>query len=113
MQKEIVPITLDMDAVVPLGLITNELITNALKHAFTDKEQGLLKVELFEQKDDLILIVQDDGIGMSEDFFTSKTTSFGHKLIQAFVRNLHAEINVSSKAGTRVELIVRKYQKAS
>ncbi|NND06846.1 MAG: tetratricopeptide repeat protein [Saprospiraceae bacterium] len=113
LQKDIAPITLDIDSVVPLGLITNELITNALKHAFKDREEGLLRVALFERKDDLFLVVEDDGKGMSEDFFTSKSTSFGHKLIQAFVRNLRAEIKVNSEKGTRIELIVRKYQKAS
>ena len=88
--KEVAPISLDIDSVVPIGLITNELITNALKHAFSDQEKGELVVRLYEVDQKLHLEVQDNGKGMPADFFDSKVTSFGHKLIKAFVANLGA-----------------------
>lgn len=113
LKKDIAPLSLDIDSVVPLGLITNELITNALKHAFTDQQDGQLTVRLYESDHQLHLEVEDDGKGMNEDFFEAKVTSFGHKLIQAFVKNLKAEIKISSKQGTKIELIVRNYRKAS
>ena len=110
--KEIAPIDLDIDSVVPIGLITNELITNALKHAFLNQEMGILKVRLFEKGNRLHLEVADNGKGMSTDFFESKSTSFGHKLIKAFATKLHAELRVLNKGGTTVQLVISDYRRA-
>ncbi|MBK8505571.1 MAG: sensor histidine kinase [Saprospiraceae bacterium] len=70
--KNIQPIDLDVDFVVPIGLITNELITNALKHAFVNQEFGVLTVRLYEDNHKLILEVSDNGKGMSTDFLKAK-----------------------------------------
>jgi len=112
LKKEIAPISLDIDSVVPIGLITNELITNALKHAFTEQEEGEVIIRLFESGERLYLEVEDNGKGMPPDFFGGKVTSFGHKLIKAFVINLGAKIEVSVDGGAKIRLIIRKYQKA-
>jgi len=112
LEKNIEPIELDIDSVVPIGLITNELITNSLKHAFDDQEFGLLKVMLYEQDEKLHLEVSDNGKGMSTDFFESKSTSFGHKLIKAFATKLKAELKVISEGGTTVKLIISDYHTA-
>src|SRR5690606_1249532 len=58
------PIALDIDTLIPLGLIANELITNALKHAFKEREKGNLWVSLKSMSDKYSLIVADDGIGL-------------------------------------------------
>ena len=93
--KKITPIHLDVESVIPIGLITNELITNALKHAFIDRESGLLTVKLFEQNERLHLEVSDDGKGMSPEFFQDSSKSFGHKLIKTFASKLKARLEVS------------------
>ncbi|MES1249670.1 MAG: sensor histidine kinase, partial [Chitinophaga rupis] len=61
--KELQPITLDVDVVVPLGLILNELITNSLKYAFPDGRDGTIKIILKEDPDRLKLAVYDNGVG--------------------------------------------------
>jgi two-component sensor histidine kinase len=111
--KNIQPIDLDVDYVVPIGLITNELITNALKHAFVNQEFGVLSVRLFEENHKLTLEVSDNGKGMSTDFFKSRSTTFGHKLIKAFAIKLHADLRVLNHAGTTVQLIIHDYRTAS
>jgi two-component sensor histidine kinase len=111
--KHIQSIDLDVDYVVPIGLITNELITNALKHAFVNQEFGVLSVRLYEDDHKLTLEVSDNGKGMSTDFFESKSTSFGHKLIKAFATKLHADLKVLNQAGTTVQLIIHDYRTAS
>lgn len=109
LEKDIAPIELDVDFVVPIGLITNELITNSLKHAFSNQEDGLLKVRLYEKNHQLNLEVSDNGKGMSADFFENKSTSFGHKLIKAFATKLKAELRVINDEGTTVKLVINDY----
>ncbi len=111
--KEIDPIHLDIDSVVPLGLITNELITNALKHAFSEQQQGILKIKLTEQDEKLILEISDNGKGMPVDMLQNNGRSFGHKLIQSFTKKLEADLEVESENGTTVRLVINDFRKAA
>ncbi len=110
LQKNIEPLVLDVDTVVPLGLITNELISNALKHAFPGAATGHLNVSLFEDDGTLVLKVQDDGIGRSSD---PEQEGFGTKLIQSLSQKLEASITTRSVQGTEVTLRIKDYKKAA
>ncbi len=110
LHKNIEDITLDVDTVVPLGLITNELISNALKHAFPGNLHGNLYVDLFEKSGNLILHVRDDGTGIS---YESRHEGFGSKLIQLLSQKLEADITTRSSHGTDVILTIREYRKAA
>jgi len=103
---------LDVDTMIPLGLIINELVSNSLKHAFTDKKSGLIKISLEEVNNSLLLSVSDNGKGIDVDkMFNSKT--FGNRLLKAFGQKLKADLSVQSNDGTRVSLAIKKYKKAS
>ena len=108
------PMLLDVDTMVPLGLITNELVSNALKHAFdlnTTSEREI-RIDLKEVNNSLVLKVADNGKGIDkETFITSQ--SFGNKLIQAFLPKLDAHLNINKGGGTEFEFIVKKYEKAA
>jgi two-component sensor histidine kinase len=110
LHKKIAEINLDVDTVVPLGLITNELISNALKHAYPGNTKGNLYVELFEENDHLILRVKDDGSGLSD---VKSREGFGTKLIQSLSQKLEADITTRSSNGTEVILTIRDYRKAA
>ncbi len=110
LHKNIEPIQLDVDTVVPLGLITNELISNALKHAFPETSSGHLYIDLYEDNQTLILRVRDDGIGIAEQ---TALTGFGSKLIQSLSAKLEAEISRDYSTGTEVKLVIRDYLKAA
>jgi two-component sensor histidine kinase len=58
------PLELDADRVVALGLAINELVTNAAKHAFADRERGIIGVPLSSASGDLLPNVSDDGTGI-------------------------------------------------
>ena len=107
-QTDVDDLTLDVDTVVPLGLIINELIANALKYAFPNGGKGILKISLVEQGQQLILTVADDGVGISN---FDKDKGFGSGLIQAFARKLDGKLNIDSITGTTVTLTIRDYQK--
>ena len=106
-EKDIDSMQLDVDTMVPLGLITNELVSNALKHAFTEAESGSIKFSLKDHNDTLEITIKDNGKGLKKDAFTS-SDSFGNKMISAFVHKLKATLHIINDHGTEVILIVPK-----
>lgn len=104
-------IKLDVETVIPIGLIVNELITNSLKYAFPNNVEGKINITLKEQDNQLVLTVTDNGIGLSEDVLVKKVDSFGHSLIRAFRKKLDAELNIRNQNGTTVELAINNYKK--
>ena len=109
---EIEPLILDVDTVIPLGLILNELITNALKYAFPHGE-GDIHVKIGESSQGLILSVKDNGIGMHNPHEVKVGDSFGFDLIHAFVEKLDGELDIIIDHGTEVRLLLKLYRKAA
>ena len=102
---DIESIDMDVDTIVPLGLIANELISNALKHAFIDEKKGKLSIKLTQEKDQFVFNVSDNGKGMDNLNITSLSNSFGYQMISAFTEQLNAQISVTDNSpGTKVEL---------
>jgi two-component sensor histidine kinase len=104
-------IDLDVDTVVPLGLITNELVSNALKHAFKIKKIGTVNVSLQEKEDILELIVSDNGDGLESSNINEDIDSFGYQMIFAFKEKLRANLDIKNVHGTSVKLSISNYQK--
>lgn len=102
---------LDVDTVVPLGLITNELVSNALKHAFKIKKEGTISVSLQEKEDVLELIVSDNGDGLGTTVLNEEIASFGYQMIFAFKDKLNADLDINNAHGTSVKLSISEYQK--
>jgi len=112
LELDITYLELDVDTMIPMGLIINELVSNSLKHAFSNKKYGLIKVSLVEDNNNLLLSVSDNGIGIdAEKMYKSKT--FGNRLLKAFGQKLKADLTIKSEGGTKVELSIKKYKKAS
>ncbi len=109
LQLNISDIRIDVDTIVPIGLITNELITNSLKYAFPDERRGIITAKFEEVEEHLELIITDDGIGITQEQHQSIGKSFGYKMIHAFVNQLNGEININNDQGTSVKVIIRKY----
>jgi PAS domain S-box-containing protein len=101
-------ITLPVDRAIPCGLILNELLTNALKHAFPAGRRGTVRVTLRrEGKDELLLGVADDGVGLPGDHDDGASGSLGYRLLRAFADQLGATVRVSRTEGTNVEVVFR------
>ncbi|HEX5100000.1 MAG TPA: histidine kinase dimerization/phosphoacceptor domain -containing protein [Polyangiaceae bacterium] len=99
---------LPVDRAIPCGLILNELMTNALKHAFPEGRAGTLRVALRrEAPDRVVLGVSDDGVGLPDAHDGARRGSLGWRLVKAFAEQLGAELRVSSEAGTKVEVAFR------
>jgi len=92
---------LSADRTVSVSILVNELVTNALKHAFPDGRSGTIAVSLKRTVNGIDLVVADSGAGMSASA-KSKGTGMGRRLIQTFVKQLGASHQVESgKDGTR------------
>lgn len=107
------PIHLDVDTLVPLGLVINELISNALKHAFDGRDSGEVHVALKEEGETLKLVVSDNGVGMPTDQAEALSKSFGYRLIDAFSTQLDADLSIDGGQGTSVTMMIRDFQKAA
>jgi PAS domain S-box-containing protein len=94
-------LSLGVDKAIPCGLILNELITNALKHAFPGNRRGSVQVELHrEGSGDIFFSVGDDGVGMPSGFDIDESTSLGMPLVHTLVEQLDGRLEIQSDAGT-------------
>lgn len=112
LEVDIDDIMLDIDTVIPMGLIANELISNALKHAFHNRDNGLLEVSLNQHGNELLLKVKDNGIGHNENDINNKG-SFGHRLINALAEKLNADVQIINLDGTLIEIRIREFKLAA
>ncbi|HYC95418.1 MAG TPA: sensor histidine kinase [Sphingomicrobium sp.] len=94
-------VSIDPEQAVAMSVLVNELVTNALKHAFPDDRQGEIRVSLGKSDKGLILEVADDGVGMKGGT-TSRGTGLGTRLVDTFTRQLHARHEIETgEGGTR------------
>jgi two-component sensor histidine kinase len=94
-----------MDQAVSMGLIVNELVTNAIKHAFPDNRGGNIRVQFEAHEDQLHLFVADDGVGF--DDCIESDPGIGQDLVRGLSRQLGGELEVKSgKSGSTFRLCI-------
>ena len=103
--------TLTVDALVPLGLLINEVISNSFKHAFKGRASGTIIVHLHgDEANGLHLRIGDDGIGLSDKSRWEKPQSLGMELIQTLAGQLDAIVVLSDAPGTVYTLTPEQVQ---
>jgi two-component sensor histidine kinase len=112
LSTDIDDLNLDVDTVIPIGLILNELISNSLKYAFNLKQQGRIIVELKKINEILLLRVKDNGQGFTSLQSLDPGASFGIKLIKAFARKLKAKLDIYNDNGACVEMQIHRFKLA-
>lgn len=116
-------ILLDMDTAVPLGIIVNELVSNSLKYAFPDRENGEIQIKFHKDEKgkhsssvegsksedykstSFILTISDNGVGISENLDIEELDSLGLQLVTFLVDQLDGELEL--KKGNGTEFIIR------
>jgi two-component sensor histidine kinase len=94
-------LSLAVDKAIPCGLILNELITNALKHAFPNERGGVVHVKLAKVSDrEILLSVTDDGIGLPTSFDMETSNSLGMQLVSTLVEQLEGHLEITRSGGT-------------
>jgi two-component sensor histidine kinase len=98
-------IELNIDIAIPLGLIINEIATNSLKYAFIDRDEGKISITFSKSEQGVYtLMMSDNGVGIPEERPGPKSGSLGRNLIDLLVRQLKAELKVSSNFGTHYNI---------
>jgi PAS domain S-box-containing protein len=110
-RSEVGEIFLEIDQSILCGLIINELISNAIKHAFKGKEKGEILVQLFQDGEDYQIIVKDDGIGFPKDIDIENTDSLGLQLVTSLTVQMSGKIEINSENGTIVKISFRGVSK--
>ena len=102
------PIELDMDTAIPIGLMVNELLTNALKYAFPDRRNGRIEVRLRqEDPEHLQLSIADNGVGKQPNN-APQGSGFGSQLIQLLTQQLQGVMQESIGNGTSVTFRLKR-----
>lgn len=93
-------ILLEVDTAIPLGLVINELVSNALKHGFPSGASGEVWIELEALNPrDFALVVGDDGKGLPENFDWRSSSSLGLRLVNDLTRQLEGSVDIKSSPG--------------
>jgi PAS domain S-box-containing protein len=91
---------LEIDTAIPLGLVINELVSNALKHGFPDGAGGEVWIDLFATGSrEFLLVVGDDGVGLPPAFDWRKSNSLGLRLVNDLARQLEGTVETETEAG--------------
>jgi len=101
LQLDLDQINLNLDQAIPCGLIINELITNAMKYAFVNDDGGILYVKLKENKGKINICIEDNGIGLPENFNVEEAESLGLQLVYTLIEQLDGTISLKEEKGTK------------
>ena len=102
LNKYIEEITVSSTNAATIGMIIVELLSNTIKYAFPDSQKGVINIELKEINSQIVLIVEDNGIGLQNDFDINKIKSVGLHLVSLMVSQLDGNIKFISENGTKI-----------
>ncbi|RSK24951.1 sensor histidine kinase [Hymenobacter metallilatus] len=106
LSSSLTPLVMDPKEASALGLVVNELVTNAYKHAFQDRDRGHLHVALAQTAAGFQLTVQDDGAGLPAAGTVPETHSLGLQLVNTLARQLKASVSTAPILPTGTQVTV-------
>jgi predicted ATPase/two-component sensor histidine kinase len=111
---DVEPLWLNIETANPCGLITNELISNCLEHAFVNRPFGNIWVNFnTNESQHIVLSVRDNGVGCGEDLDFYNTDSLGLKLVATLVEQLKGTIEIQHNNGTSIVITFKELEYGS
>ncbi len=107
-EKYVDDFVLDAKRLQPLGIIINELVTNAMKYAFDGKKGGTILVSVKLSGKSVVVSVQDDGVGIPESVDLEKRTGFGFVLVRLLTGQLEGSLRIEREHGTKITVEFEK-----
>ncbi|MET0635302.1 MAG: sensor histidine kinase [Chitinophagaceae bacterium] len=95
-------IHLDVAVAIPIALIVNEAVTNAIKYAFPDRRKGTIDISMRRTGDEIVLVIADDGVGITKHLTGKMHNSLGMDLMKGLTREIRGRIELLSDAGTTI-----------
>lgn len=93
-------VKLSLDKAIYCGQLINEIVTNAIKHAFPHTKKGHISISLIHENETIVLEISDNGLGISQKILNREQSSLGLKLINTLTKQLQGEIEVDGENGT-------------
>jgi len=100
-ERNIEDFTISSKKVILLGIIINELLTNAFKYAFEGKDKGEIFVEVMKTENHVTLAVKDNGFGISERVDANESSGFGIELVKMIAKQLEGTFTMENDHGTK------------
>jgi len=104
LELDVGDVALPVDKAIPCGLMLNELLINALKHAFLPGQAGEVKVEMRAEGGQVRVVVSDDGRGLPPGFDVWASTTLGLQLVCTLAEQLEASLVIGAPPGARFEV---------
>jgi PAS domain S-box-containing protein len=101
-------ISLDINTAIPVGLMTNELVSNSLKYAFPDGREGEISIAIHQKDHMLTILFKDNGVGIPQDLDWRNAKSLGLRLVISLVEQLQGTIELDPTAGTAFTIVVKE-----
>ncbi len=101
---DIEPVSLDISHAIPLGLIINEAVTNAIKYAFPDNKSGEISISMIDNGGQIKLELADNGVGMPEIQNETESGSLGVVLMKGLSEDIDADIDFEIENGTKITI---------
>ncbi len=106
LELDIDEVSLNIDQAIPCGLIISELVSNALKYAFPNSQEGTITIDFNSNLNNQItLIIKDNGVGFNTNFDFTNLNSLGLKLVNVLIHQLEGTLEVNYSAGTEFKII--------
>jgi len=103
-ETEVAPVSMSVDTAIPCGLITNELVSNCLMHAFPDGRSGKVRIFLGSDDKGFHLSVSDDGIGLPLELDFNSAQTLGLRLVHTLVKQLQGDVRIDRAGGTAIAI---------
>lgn len=101
---------LNIDTAIPCGLMINELVTNSIKHAFTDGTSGKITIHMKQKQNEYHLEISDNGIGLPPDLDIDNSPTLGLLLVNNLVGQLEGNLEVNREHGTAYHITFKKLE---
>jgi two-component sensor histidine kinase len=99
-------LTLSLDSSIPAGLIINELVTNAIKHAFPGSKRGVIYLNLKSENNFVFLELKDNGVGFADNVDFENSHSLGLQLVNTLIEQIEGKFNFKSEKNVGTEVLV-------
>lgn len=100
-EKRIDNFIIDVKILSSIGIIVNEIITNMMKYAFTDLDNGLIIISASLKNNHVSIVMQDNGKGLPESENFESATGFGLKLVKILTKQIKGSMQIERKSGTK------------
>ncbi len=110
METRIEPLQLDIDTAMPIGLLVNEGVTNALKYAFEPGEEGTISIQLSRVEQHLLLEISDTGKGISDVMIGEQVEKFGFRLMHSLAEKLGGGLEIRRQQGVAIRVVITRFK---